>query len=242
MKPPLQRNHLKTKIGETLLFLSRSRLDSLPFGLRVIVAMDPGPVDPTVLTLQQSHRSSLAWTASASFLQANLDAFTVREISTHVLHQYRYSLDRKTFAQVEKKRRPLPNYMEKVAEEYKLVSDTLYLNVSYIDRFISHHAVSRNKLQLLGVSCMLVASIFTRTSRENCNFFDLQMEFLGCYHAELSLLDYGCLQFLPSLVAASAIFLSRFTIEPKIHPWFQGVTAFSSPSEIPMSYLEAIYE
>lgn len=28
------------------------------------------------------------------------DAFTVREISTHVLHQYRYSLDRKTFAQV----------------------------------------------------------------------------------------------------------------------------------------------
>ncbi|KAL7202755.1 hypothetical protein ACSBR1_034259 [Camellia fascicularis] len=28
------------------------------------------------------------------------DAFTVREISTHVLHQYRYSLDRQTFAQV----------------------------------------------------------------------------------------------------------------------------------------------
>ncbi|GMP25079.1 hypothetical protein CsSME_00002112 [Camellia sinensis var. sinensis] len=30
----------------------------------VIVAMDPGPADPTVLTLQQSHRFSLAWTAS----------------------------------------------------------------------------------------------------------------------------------------------------------------------------------
>ncbi|KAL7166009.1 hypothetical protein ACSBR2_036801 [Camellia fascicularis] len=31
---------------------------------KVIVAMDRGPTDPTVLTLQQSHRSALAWTAS----------------------------------------------------------------------------------------------------------------------------------------------------------------------------------
>ncbi|GMP82298.1 hypothetical protein CsSME_00036672 [Camellia sinensis var. sinensis] len=37
-----------------------------------------------------------------------------------------------------------------VAKEYKLVSDTLYLTVSYIDRFLSHHALSRNKFQLLG--------------------------------------------------------------------------------------------
>lgn len=73
--------------------------------------------------------------------------------------------------------RPLPNYMEKVQndisinmrqtlvdwlvevlEEYKLVSDTLYLTVSYVDRFLSSHALSRNKLQLLGVCCMLIAS------------------------------------------------------------------------------------
>ena len=71
----------------------------------------------------------------------------------------------------------MPNYMEKVqkdvtigmrevlvdwlvevAEEYKLVSDTLFLTVSYIDRFLSSHPFSRNKLQLLGVSSMLVAS------------------------------------------------------------------------------------
>ncbi|KAI8028589.1 Cyclin-A3-2 [Camellia lanceoleosa] len=274
-----------------------------------------------------------------------------KRADTPLIYQHLHSLE------VEEKRRPLPNYMEKVqndinqtmrdilldwlvevAEEYKLVSDTLYLTVSYIDRFLSHHAVSKNKLQLLGVSCMLVASkyeeispphvedfcyitdntytkeevvkmerdvlnflnyemgtptiknftrIFTRTFQENCNFVDLQMEFLGCYLAELSLLDYGCLRFLPSLVAASAIFLSRFTIEPKIHPWnlalenysgyrpselkecvlaihdlqlsgrgisfeavrdkymqhkFKCVAALSSPSEIPVSYFEAIYE
>lgn len=74
-------------------------------------------------------------------------------------------------------RRPLPDYIERVqtdinsnmrgilvdwlvevAEEYKLVSDTLYLSVSYIDRFLSLNSLPRQKLQLLGVSAMLIAS------------------------------------------------------------------------------------
>lgn len=52
----------------------------------------------------------------------------------------------------------LVDWLVEVAEEYKLVSDTLYLTVSYIDRFLSSHVLSRTKLQLLGVSCMLIAS------------------------------------------------------------------------------------
>lgn len=48
---------------------------------------------------------------------------------------------------------------------------------------------------------------------------DLQLEFLGSYLAELSLLDYNCVKFLPSLVAASVIFLARYIIWPKVHPW-----------------------
>lgn len=74
-------------------------------------------------------------------------------------------------------RRPLPDYIQKVqrdvnanmrgvlvdwlvevAEEYKLVSDTLYFSVSYIDRFLSLNPLSRQRLQLLGVSSMLIAS------------------------------------------------------------------------------------
>lgn len=80
-------------------------------------------------------------------------------------------------SQVEENRRPVPNYMEKVqrditpamrevlvdwlvevADEYKLVSDTLHLTVNFIDRFLSSRALSRTRLQLLGVSSMLVAS------------------------------------------------------------------------------------
>lgn len=80
---------------------------------------------------------------------------------------------------MEVKRRPLQDYMEKVqmdvtpnmrgilvnwlvdaAEEYQLLSvpDTLYLTVSYIDRVLSMNAISRQRLQLLGVSSMLIAS------------------------------------------------------------------------------------
>ncbi|XP_052736289.1 cyclin-A1-1 isoform X3 [Vigna angularis] len=45
-----------------------------------------------------------------------------------------------------------------VAEEYRLVPDTLYLTVNYIDRYLSGNAMNRQRLQLLGVSCMMIAS------------------------------------------------------------------------------------
>ncbi|CAN4115143.1 unnamed protein product [Withania somnifera] len=191
--------------------------------------------------------------------------------------------------EIEKKRRPLRDYLEKVqkdvsanmrgvlvdwlvevTEEYKLLSDTLYLTISYIDRFLSVSVIPRQRLQLLGVSSMLIAAKyeeispphaddfcyitdntyttkdvvkmeadvlkclqfemgnpttktflrkFTKIAQEDCKNLDLQLEFLGYYLAELSLLDYNCVKFLPSLVAAAVIFLSRFTLQPKSHPW-----------------------
>ncbi|KAJ8533637.1 hypothetical protein K7X08_006961 [Anisodus acutangulus] len=215
-----------------------------------------------------------------------------------LIYQHLHSLE------VEERRRPLSNYMEKVqndvtptmrmilvdwlvevAEEYKLVSDTLYLAVTYVDRYLSSHILARDRLQLLGVSCMLVASkyeeisqphvedfcyitdntytkeevvnmerdllnflnfeisnpttktflrIFTKAAQDTSAFLTLQFEFLGCYLAELSLLDYSCVRFLPSMAAASAIFLTRFTVLPKVRPWnlaLQQCTGYK-PSEL----------
>ncbi|KHN21404.1 Cyclin-A3-4 [Glycine soja] len=191
--------------------------------------------------------------------------------------------------EVDPSKRPLPDYVQKVqrdvnanmrgvlvdwlvevAEEYKLVSDTLYFCVAYIDRFLSLNALSRQKLQLLGVASMLIASKyeeikppdvedfcyitdntyskeevvnmeadilkalkfelggptvktflrrFSRVAQEGVDTSDLQFEFLSCYLAELSLLDYNCIKFLPSLVAASVVFLARFMFSTKTHPW-----------------------
>ncbi|KAI3763011.1 hypothetical protein L1987_53459 [Smallanthus sonchifolius] len=191
--------------------------------------------------------------------------------------------------EIEVKRRPLANYIEKVqkdvsvnmrgvlvdwlvevAEEYKLLPDTLYLTVSYIDRFLSVNVLNRQRLQLLGVSSMLIASKyeeispphtedfcyitdntytkqevvkmeadvlktlkfemgnptvktflrrFTRVAQEDYDTPNLQLEFLSYYLAELSLLEYNCIKFLPSMVAASVTFLSRFMLKPESHPW-----------------------
>ncbi|GMJ15331.1 Cyclin A3;1 [Hibiscus trionum] len=199
--------------------------------------------------------------------------------------------------EVDPKRRPLPDYIEKVhkdvstnmrailvdwlvevAEEYKLVSDTLYMTISYIDRFLSLNALNRQRLQLLGVSSMLIASKyeeinppnvedfcyitdntytkdevvkmeadilkslkfelgnptvktflrrFTRVAQEDYKASSLRLEFLGYYLAELSLLDYGCVKFLPSMVAASVIFLARFIIKPNRHPWSSALQQYS---------------
>ncbi|KAI5396669.1 hypothetical protein KIW84_062761 [Lathyrus oleraceus] len=55
-------------------------------------------------------------------------------------------------------RRTLVDWLVEVADEYKLLPETLHLAVSYIDRFLSIHSLNRSKLQLLGVSAMLIAS------------------------------------------------------------------------------------
>lgn len=45
-----------------------------------------------------------------------------------------------------------------VAEEYRLVPDTLYLTVNFIDRYLSGNVMNRQQLQLLGVACMMIAA------------------------------------------------------------------------------------
>ncbi|KAF7007926.1 hypothetical protein CFC21_022808 [Triticum aestivum] len=202
---------------------------------------------------------------------------------------------------MEAKRRPAADYIERVqvdvtpnmrgilvdwlvevAEEYKLVSDTLYLTVSYIDRFLSANSLNRQKLQLLGVSAMLIASkyeeisppnvedfcyitdntymkqelvkmerdilnnlkfemgnptaktflrMFIKSGQEEKKYPSLLLEFMGSYLTELSLLDYGCVRFLPSAVAASAVFVARLTLNPDSNPWskkLQSVTGYSA--------------
>ncbi|GKA22614.1 reverse transcriptase domain-containing protein [Tanacetum coccineum] len=80
---------------------------------------------------------------------------------------------------MEVKRRPLPNYIEKVqkdvsvnmrgvlvdwlvevSEEYNLLLESLYFTISYIDRYLSLNMLNKQRLQLLGVAgeCMRTRS------------------------------------------------------------------------------------
>ncbi|XP_027331498.1 cyclin-A2-2-like [Abrus precatorius] len=164
----------------------------------------------------------------------------------------------------------LVDWLVEVSEEYKLVPDTLYLTVNLIDRFLSRCLVQKQRLQLVGVTCMLLASKYeeicaprveefcfitdnTYTKAEvlkmesevlNLLHFQLsvpttktflrrfiqaaqssykvsyvELEFLANYLAELTLLEYSFLQFLPSLIAASAVLLAKWTLNQSEHPW-----------------------
>ncbi|RDX72620.1 Cyclin-A2-1, partial [Mucuna pruriens] len=149
----------------------------------------------------------------------------------------------------------LVDWLVEVSEEYKLVPDTLYLTVNLIDRYLSTRFIQKQKLQLLGVTCMLIASKYEEMCaprvEEFCFITDntytkeelsvptvktflrrfiqaaqssykapcVKLEFLANYLAELALVDYGFFQFLPSLVAASAVFLARWTLNESEHPW-----------------------
>ncbi|VVA91452.1 unnamed protein product [Arabis nemorensis] len=189
----------------------------------------------------------------------------------------------------ELKRRPFPDFMERiqkdvtqsmrgilvdwlveVSEEYTLVPDTLYLTVYLIDWFLHGNYVERQRLQLLGITCMLIASkyeeicaprieefcfitdntytraqvlemenqvlkhfsfqIYTPTPKTFLRRFiraaqasqlspSLEIDFLASYLTELTLIDYHFLKFLPSVIAASAVFLAKWTLNQSDHPW-----------------------
>ncbi|GJN35723.1 hypothetical protein PR202_gb24526 [Eleusine coracana subsp. coracana] len=52
----------------------------------------------------------------------------------------------------------LIDWIVEVIEEYRLVPETLYLTVNYIDRYLSVKAISRHRLQLVGIACLLIAA------------------------------------------------------------------------------------
>jgi len=56
---------------------------------------------------------------------------------------------------------------------------------------------------------------------------NLELEYLANYLAELTLMDYGFLNFLPSIIAASAVFLALWTLDQSNHPWVSFSFIFS---------------
>lgn len=52
----------------------------------------------------------------------------------------------------------LVDWLIEVHYKFKLLPETLFLTVNLIDRFLEREAIHRTKLQLVGVTSMLIAS------------------------------------------------------------------------------------
>ena len=59
-----------------------------------------------------------------------------------------------------KMRSTLVTWLVEVHFKYRLYAETLFLTVSIMDRFLAEKQVSKDKLQLVGVASMLIASKF----------------------------------------------------------------------------------
>lgn len=158
----------------------------------------------------------------------------------------------------EKMRSILVDWLVEVHLKFKLVPETLYLTVNLIDRYLERREVTRPKLQLVGVTCLLVASkyeeIYPPELRDLVYICDrayskqeiLDMEEhilkvleykitipsahaflvrylkaahadkrivqLSCFILDGTLQSYNLLHYLPSQLAAAAVFIARRTV------------------------------
>ncbi|KAI7752042.1 hypothetical protein M8C21_009223 [Ambrosia artemisiifolia] len=141
----------------------------------------------------------------------------------------------------------LVDWLVEVSVEYKLEPDTLHRTVRLIDSFLSKNYIERQKLQLLGITystytksevlemesqvlnilnfhlspptAQTFVRRFIRAAQASHQSPSLELEYLASYLAELTLIDYNFLVFLPSNIAAAAVFLARWMLDQSGHPW-----------------------
>lgn len=149
----------------------------------------------------------------------------------------------------------LVDWLIEVHTRFHLLPETLFLTVNIIDRFLSEKVVNLDRLQLVGVTAMFIASKYEEVlSPHVANFrhvaddgfteeeilsaerfllsaldydlsypnpmnflrriskaddYDIQTRTIGKYLMEISLLDHRFMEYMPSHVAAAAMYMSR---------------------------------
>lgn len=180
------------------------------------------------------------------------------------IYQYMHQLERKFHVNprymsqrsivTDKMRAILVDWLIQVHNRFRLLQETLYITVSILDRFLSIYDPTKEELQLIGVSAMLLACKYEEMYCPEISDFVYitdntykkgqirkmegvifkQLEFsvgkplclhflrrnskagevdgvkhtMAKYFMELSLVDYGCMKFLPSEIAAAALYIA----------------------------------
>jgi len=91
---------------------------------------------------------------ATDYVQDMYQFFRMKELTTSVRPIY---MENQTHIN-ERMRSILVDWLVEVHLKFKLVPETLYLTVNLIDRYLERREVSRPKLQLVGVTALLIAS------------------------------------------------------------------------------------
>ncbi|MFS8003118.1 putative cyclin domain-containing protein [Helianthus anomalus] len=220
--------------------------------------------DQVIVDIDSKHKDPQMCSLYAAEIYNNLRA---AELKGRPLVNYMKTVQRDITQEM---RGILIDWLVEVCEEYKLKSETLYLTVTLIDQYLSKMYIEKQRLQLLGITCMLIASkyeeIIAPRVEDFCFITDgtyarrevldmerqvvdvlsfqisvptvikflrrfilaaqssykvpiVELEYLANYLAELTLTEYSFLKFPPSLIAASAVFLAKWTLDQVEHTW-----------------------
>ncbi|KAG9238617.1 putative G2/mitotic-specific cyclin-B [Amylocarpus encephaloides] len=169
----------------------------------------------------------------------------------------------------------LVDWLIEVHTRFHLLPETLFLTVNIIDRFLSSKVVQLDRLQLVGVTAMFIASKYEEVlSPHVANFrrvaddgfseqeilnaeryvltaldydlsypnpmnflrriskadnYDIQTRTISKYLMEISLLDHRFMNYLPSHVAATAMYLGRMLLDRG--EWDATLTHYSGYDE-----------
>ncbi|KAL6209155.1 hypothetical protein ACLB2K_020098 [Fragaria x ananassa] len=154
----------------------------------------------------------------------------------------------------EKMRAILIDWLIEVHYKFELMDETLFLTINLIDRFLERHVVVRKKLQLVGVTAMLLACKYEEVSVPIVEDFVLisdkaytredvlgmeksmaaqsnkKLELLSFFLIELCLVEYEMLKFPPSLLAAAAIYTAQCSLS-KFKQWSKTCEWYTNYSE-----------
>ncbi|KAL0322840.1 UNVERIFIED_CONTAM: Cyclin-B2-3 [Sesamum angustifolium] len=154
-----------------------------------------------------------------------IDAIYAYYMKTESLSCVRPNYMSQQFDINERMRGILIDWLIEVHYKFELMDETLYLTINLIDRFLAVQSIVRKKLQLVGVTAMLLACKYEEVSvpvvddlilisdKAYCRKEVLDMlELLSFFIIELCLVEYEMLRFPPSLLAAAAIFTAQCTL------------------------------
>ncbi|XP_034089706.1 G2/mitotic-specific cyclin-B2-like isoform X2 [Gymnodraco acuticeps] len=169
------------KTGPAKASFKPSVKDSIaPRAIAVVLPMAPAPADPLPTVSEESADVSMKEVEEEELCQAFSDALRmVQDVdeedgdlpqlcSEYVkdIYSYLHVLEveqavRPDYMQhyeiTERMRALLVDWLVQVHSRFQLLQETLYLTVAVMDRFLQVQPVSRRKLQLVGVTAMLVA-------------------------------------------------------------------------------------
>ncbi|XP_040067803.1 G2/mitotic-specific cyclin-A-like [Ixodes scapularis] len=131
--------------------------DSPDWGMECEAADSPMVLDTSRHTLEPMSYMEIR------DLEASLEY--AQDIYTHLRQQEEKLTPRPTYMSEQpditsSMRAILVDWLVDVAEEFRLLPETLFLGVSYVDRFLSAMSVIRNKLRLVGTAALYIAAKF----------------------------------------------------------------------------------